>query len=82
MMTKQISKILSTFFILTKITDCYDGPVASIFHRYPGSDSFVNINFNEPGHSQVRFGIMDSISGQNWVLLGIDYIIHFLFVRI
>ena len=84
MMTKQIPNILSTFFFLTKIADCYDGPVASIFHRYPGSDSFVNINFNEPGHSQVRVGNLYPVRVKYQLvfyhLFPLHYKVHYLFM--
>jgi hypothetical protein len=39
--------------LLFGVSAGYDGPVASVYHGYPGSQSYVNINFHEPDQKQV-----------------------------
>ena len=46
--------VVLTVMLLLKSTSCYDGPVAAVYHGYPGSQSFVNIKFNEPDHKLVK----------------------------
>ena len=53
LMMKSVLKLLLMASVLPDLSSGYDGPVSTIYHEYPGSQSFVNINFNEPGHKQV-----------------------------
>ena len=42
------TELLLSFIFLSQCITCYQGPVANIYHGYPGSGSFVNIQFNKP----------------------------------